>query len=98
MLLLRVINPASKMWDARNYIYKQDFSTNNSFDLRQNLQRRNNRKINWSVITRLNPVNPIHLNKIKTVLSKIINIVPNESVSNIWKINLILKFIIPARW
>jgi hypothetical protein len=60
------------MWDARNYIYKQDFSTNNSFDLRQN--------------------------KIKTVLSKIINIVPNESVSNIWKINLILKFIIPARW
>jgi hypothetical protein len=86
------------MWDARNYIYKQDFSTNNSFDLRQNLQRRNNRKINWSVITRLNPVNPIHLNKIKTVLSKIINIVPNESVSNIWKINLILKFIIPARW
>jgi hypothetical protein len=86
------------MWDARNYIYKQDFSTNNSFDLRQNLQRRNNRKINWSVITRLNPVNPIHVNKIKTVLSKIINIVPNESVSNIWKINLILKFIIPARW
>jgi hypothetical protein len=86
------------MWDARNYIYKQDFSTNNSFDLRQNLQRRNNRKINWSVITRLNPVNPIHLNKIKTVLSKIINIVPTESVSNIWKINLILKFIIPARW
>jgi large subunit ribosomal protein L6 len=38
-------------------------------------------------------------NAIKIIQNdKIINIIPNESLSNIWKINRIFKFIISTRW